>query len=71
MASSSESRVRIQTSVLGNYIRCFGDISTLRGFWLDVGVLLNHQALFMDFDCSKERLSVSTGSVVHVTLSLS
>ena len=59
MASSSDSRARIQISVLGNYLRSFGDISTLRNFWRDVGVIVNHQSLFTDFDWSKERLSVS------------
>ena len=58
MASSSENRVRIQISVLGNYLRNYGDISTLRTFWRDVGVVVNHQPLFTDF--GKERLSVST-----------
>ena len=43
MASSSENRVMIQISVLGHYLRCYGDISTLRNFWRDVGVVVNHQ----------------------------
>ena len=60
MASSTESRVKTQMSVLGNYLRCYGDISTLRNFWRDIGVVVNHQSLFTDFDWSKERLSMST-----------
>ena len=63
MASSSENRVRIQISVLGNYLRSQGDISILKSFWRDVGVIVNHQSLFTDFNWSKERLSVSTSSV--------
>ena len=59
MASSSENRARIQISVLGNYLRSYGDISTLRTFWRDVGVVVNHQSLFTDFNWSSERLSVS------------
>ena len=59
MASSSDNRARIQISVLGNCLRSFGDISTLRNFWRDVGVIVNHQSYFTDFDWSKERLSVS------------
>ena len=59
MASSSDNRVRVQMSVLGNYLRSYGDISTLRNLWRDVGVVVNHQSLFTDFDWSKERLSVS------------
>ena len=59
MASSSENRVRVQISVLGNYLRSYGDISTLREFWRDIGVVVNHQSLFTNFDWSKERLSVS------------
>ena len=58
MASSSENRARIQVSVLGNYLRSHGDISTLRSFWRDVGVVVNHLSLFTEFDWSKERLSV-------------
>ena len=59
MASSSDNRVRIQVSVLGNHLKSYGDISTLRNFWRDIGVVVNHQSLFTDFDWSKERLSVS------------
>ena len=60
MTSSSENRTRVQVSVLGHYLRTHGDISALRNLWRDVGVVVNHQALFTDFDWSKERLSVST-----------
>ena len=59
MASSSENRTKVQVSVLGHYLRSFGDISTLRNQWRDIGVVVNHQSLFTDFDWSKERLSVS------------
>ena len=62
MASSFENRVKIQTSVLGHYLRSYGDIGTLRNFWRDIGVVVNHQSLFTDFDWSKERLSVSIAS---------
>ena len=58
MASSSENRARVQVSVLGNYLRSYGDIGMLRNFWRDVGVVVNHQSLFTDFNWSKERLSV-------------
>ena len=50
MASSSENRVRVQISVLGNYLRSYGDISTLREFWRDIGVVVNHQSLFTDLN---------------------
>ena len=59
MASTSESRTKIQMSVLGHYLRSYGDISALRHFWRDIVVVVNHQSLFTDFDWSKERLSVS------------
>ena len=59
MASLSESRVKIQMSVLGHYLHSYGDIGTLSHFWRDIGVVVNHQALFTDFEWSKERLSVS------------
>ena len=59
MTSSSENRARVQVSILGHYLRTHGDISALRNLWSDVGVVVNHQALFTDFDWSRERLSVS------------
>ena len=59
MASSSDNKVRIQVSILGNYLKSYGDISTLRNFWRDIGVVVKHQSLFTDFDWSKERLSMS------------
>ena len=59
MTSSSENRAKVQVSVLGHYLQTHGDISALRNLWRDIGVVVNHQALFTDFDWSKERLSVS------------
>ena len=59
MTSSSENRAMVQVSVLGHYLRTHGDISALRNLWRDIGVVVNHQALFTDFNWSKERLSVS------------
>ena len=59
MASSSENRAKVQVSVFGHYLRAYGDISALRNLWRDIGVVVNHQSLFTDFDWSKERLSVS------------
>ena len=59
MASSSDSRARIQLSVLGRFLPSYGDREVLKLFWSDVGVIVNHQALFTDFNWSKERLTVS------------
>ena len=59
MASSSDNRARVQISILGHYLPTFGDIRALRGLWKDIGVVVNHQALFADFNWGKERLSVS------------
>ena len=59
MASSSDNRARVQISILGHYLPTFGDIRALRGLWKDIGVVVNHQALFKDFNWGKERLSVS------------
>ena len=59
MTSSSENRAKVLVSVLGLYLRTHGDISALRSLWRGIGVVFNHQALFTDFDWSKERLSVS------------
>ena len=59
MASSSDNRARVQISILGHYNPTFGDIRALRGLWNDIGVVVNHQALFADFDWGEEQLSVS------------
>ena len=59
MASSSDNRARVQIFILGHYNPTFGDIRALRGLWNDIGVVVNHQALFADFDWGKEQLSVS------------
>ena len=59
MSSLSENRARIQISVLGRFPSTYGDIDVLRNFWRDIGVVVNHQALFTDFIWTKERLTVS------------
>ena len=59
MSSSSENRARIQISVLGRFLPQYGDIDVLRNFWRDIGVVVNHQSLFTDFNWTKERLTVS------------
>ena len=59
MSSSSENRARIQISVLGRFLPNYGDIDILQSFWRDIGVVVNHQALFTDFNWTKERLTVS------------
>ena len=58
MASSSDNRARIQIFILGHYLPTFGDIRALRRLRKDIGVVVNHQALFTDFNLGKERLSV-------------
>ena len=60
MTSSSENRVRVQISNLGHFLPSVGDLGLLRGLWKDVGVVVNHQALFSDFNWGKERLAVSS-----------
>ena len=67
MSSSSENRARIQISVLGRFLPHYGDIDLLRNFWRDIGVVVNHQSLFTDFNWTKERLTVS----IHHLQSLS
>ena len=70
MSSSSENRARIQISVLGRFIPTYGDIDVLRGFWRDIGVVVNHQSLFTDFNWTKERLTVSS-DFIFVLFSMS
>ena len=59
MTASSENRVRVQISILRHFLPSVGDLGLLRGLWKDVGVVVNHQALFSDFNWGKKRLSVS------------
>ena len=59
MASSSDNRARFQISVLGRFLPSLGDLEILKTFWTDVGVIVNHQALFTDFKLGKEHLAVS------------
>ena len=66
MSSSSENRARIQISVLGRFIPSYGDIDILRGFWRDIGVVVNHQSLFTDFNWTKERLTVSSDLILII-----
>ena len=61
MTSSSENRVRVQISILGHFLPSFGDIGSLRSLWRDIGIVVNHQALFSDFNWGKEHLSVRLG----------
>ena len=58
MSSSSENRARVQISVLGRFLPSYGDIDVLRNFWRDIGVIVNHQPLFTEFNWTKERLTV-------------
>ena len=62
MASSSDNRARIQIPVLGRFLPSFGDLEILKTFWTDVGVIVNNQALFTDFNWGKEHLAVSIAS---------
>ena len=59
MSSSSENRARIQVFVLGRFLPRYGDIELLCHFWRDIGVIVNHQSLFTDFNWTKEQLTVS------------
>ena len=59
MTSSSENKVRVQISILGRFLPSVDDLGLLRGLWKDVGVVVNHQALFSDFNWGKEKLAVS------------
>ena len=58
MSSSSDDRARVQLSVLAKVFPSNGDLEVLKSFWSDVGVIVNHQTLFIDFNWGKERLSV-------------
>ena len=59
MSSSFDNRARIQASVLVNFLPTHGDLEILKSFWSDFGVIVNHQALFTDFNWGKEIISVS------------
>ena len=59
MSSSSGNRARVQTSEVGRFLPCYGDIDLLRNYWQDVGLVVNHQSLFTAFNWTTERLTVS------------
>ena len=59
MASSSGNRMRVQVSILSSFLPSCGNLSLLRKLWKDIGVVVNHQALFSDFNWEKERTLVS------------
>ena len=50
MSSSSNSRARVQLSVLAKFLPSNGDLEVLKSFWSDVGVIVNHKTLFTDFN---------------------
>ena len=60
MSSSPENLAKIQISILGHFLPLSGDIHVLRTLWQQIGVVVNHQALFSDVDWSTTRLSVSS-----------
>ena len=70
MSSSSENRARIQISVLGRFLPTYGEIDILSSLWRDIGVVVNNQSLFTDFNWNKERLTVSSDFIL-VLLSMS
>ena len=59
LTTSSENRVRVQISVFDHFLPSFGNIGAFRGLWKDIGLEVNHQALFSDFNWGKEQLSLS------------
>ena len=63
MSPSSENRARVQISVQARFLPHYGDIDVLRSFWRDIGVVVNHQSLFTDFNWTKERLTVTISSM--------
>ena len=70
MSSSSSNRARVQLSVLAKILPSSGDIEVLKSFWSDVGVIVNHQSLFTDFNWGKERLSVSFKFLIEESLNV-
>ena len=70
MSSSSSNRARVQLSVLAKFLPSSGDIEVLKSFWSDVGVIVNHQSLFTDFNWGKERLSVSFKFLIEESLNV-
>ena len=60
MSSSPQNLAKTQISILAYFLALSGDIQVLRTMWQQIGVVVNHQALFSDVDWSTTRLSVSS-----------
>ena len=60
MSSSSDIRAMVQLSILAEFLPSNGGLKLLKSFWKDVGIDVNHQALFTDFNWGRERLSVNS-----------
>ena len=69
MSSSSDERAKVQLSILSKVLPRSGDLELLRSFWSDVGVVVNHQTLFTDFNWGRERLSVSFELLLKTSVS--
>ena len=70
MSSSSENRARVQISMLGRFLLSYRDIDFLRIFGRNIGVVVNHQSLFTEFNWTKERLTVSPSLIRVVQLTI-
>ena len=54
-----EDRASIQLSIFCKFLPCCSNLTFLSHFWSEVGSITNHQSLFIDFDWSTDRFSVS------------
>ena len=55
MSLSSDNRAKVQLSILAKFLPRNVDLELLKSFWCDVGVVVNHQTLFTDFNWGRKR----------------
>ena len=55
---TSESRAKLQLSIIGDFLQTQGDFSLLKSLWSRISAHTDYQANLCDFDWSEERITV-------------
>ena len=57
---TSESRAKLQLSIIGDFLQTQGDFSLLKSLWSRISAHTDYQANLCDFDWSEERITVGS-----------